>query len=188
MKYFKSQTKFTPSITLCKIDSCTNPVQASSFSESSSPYCAKCISKFEATRLENEKLASRNKQTGRQTAVEIPVQFETSRTSRSTANEPSAYNSNNMPNMVPNSKLYKTNSLLRPVNTRTESTTDDDYFSSTRYRPSVPLDNKYYNSPSYLGTKEMCIYCKTIYLNIDNRRNSGYCDNCEIRYGKRTFR
>ena len=48
----------TSSLALCKMENCKNLVRGSSFSSSSSPYCDKCISKLEATKLQNESNSS----------------------------------------------------------------------------------------------------------------------------------
>jgi hypothetical protein len=163
---------------------CKQLIQRSSYSSiTSSPYCDNCIKKLEATKRENEKLEAK-KALLQSAAIELPVTHVTSRTN----NGISAYDSRNM---TSNSKLYKVGSLPSRGNLRSERDNIDDNLSgyndkhSQRYIPSV--NNSYYSSPTYAGTKEKCILCLKLYVNtsrITGKFNSGICDACSIRYGR----
>ena len=168
------------SLALCRMENCTNLVQGYSFSSSSSPYCDKCISKLEATKLQNEKIEAK-KALLKSAATELPVTHVSSRSK----NDISAYNRA----MAQKSKLYNVNSLtnsratsLRPDRDRLDENLSG-YNPSNRYMPSQ--NNEYFNSSSFKGTKEKCIYCRQSFLNTSRKTgktNSGLCEHCQDRY------
>jgi hypothetical protein len=166
------------------MENCKQLIQRSSYSTiSSSPYCDNCINKLEVTRRETEKLKAKEELL-KSAAIELPVTHVTSRTN----NGISAYNSRDM---TSNSKLYNMNSLPIRGNSRSQRDSIDGNLSgyndkhSQRYIPSV--NNSYYSSPTYAGTKEKCLLCMRLYINtsrITGKNNTGFCEDCSLRYGR----
>ncbi len=172
----------TSSLALCRMENCKNLVQGSSFSSSSSPYCDKCISKLEATKLQNEKNEAKNALL-KSVVTELPVTHVSSKSK----NDISAYNRS----MTQNSKLYNVNSFTNSRATSLRPDRDRLYENLSGYNPSnryIPSqNNEYFNSPSYKGIKETCIYCRQLFLNTSRKtgkHNNGLCENCNDRYGR----
>ena len=197
IRFFKNKINFftkskddqfskTKAIYLCKMENCKNVIQASSFSSSSSmsPYCDKCISKLEATKIQNEKNEAK-KALLKPATIELPVTHVTSRSK----NDISAYDRT----MTSNSKLYNVGSLptTRAASLKSNRDSSDNDLSgynhniSNKYIPSV--SNQYSNFPTYAATKEKCVYCTKVFFNTSRstkKNNTGLCDSCFDRFGR----
>ena len=187
----KKHTQTSIKLSLCKKLNCKNVVQTSS-----SPFCEECISKFEATKREQEKYEAK-KDLLRSAAVELPVKYET--TSRINQNHIETRDYNNR-NMTTNSKLYNVNnfSLRNGHSERIGSNDLDNEFDTVssynynqqyanRYRPSL-VNSSNYNSPSYSGTKEKCLLCYKNYQNTSRyygTKDDGICNTCIYRLRNR---
>ena len=170
------------------MENCKNIIQSSSLNHSSSPYCDKCINKLETTKREAEKMSAK-RDIAKSSGIEIPVTYETSRSSSRVHNDISAYDSASMSS---NSKLYNVKSLGRPGNNRSESLYEPRKYDelpdfSNRYRPSVPLNSSYFNSPTFSGTKEKCKYCSKLLLASSTSRSKDVCSDCGLKFGSRLY-
>ena len=155
----------TSSLALCRMENCTNLVQGYSFSSSSSPYCDKCISKLEATKLQNEKIEAK-KALLKSAATELPVTHVSSRSK----NDISAYNRA----MAQKSKLYNVNSL---TNSRATSLRPDS-FKGTKEK-CIYCRQSFLNTSRKTGKTNsgLCEHCQDRY-DYQACKNSAY--KCSI--------